>query len=272
MAASLLRLTFHDCFVQGCDASLLLDKGDGITSEKNANPNRNSLIGFNVIDDIKDALEKECPQTVSCADILQLAARDSTVLSGGPFWEVPLGRKDSRSASLSGSNNNIPAPNSTFQTILDQFNRQGLDLADLVALSGGHTIGDSKCSSFRQRLYNQDGNNQPDSTLDQYYADQLRSRCPRSGGDSNLFFLDFVSPTMFDNTYFKLLLANKGLLNSDQVLTTKNEESLQLVKAYAENNELFLQHFVSSMIKMANISPLTGSNGEIRKNCRKINS
>ena len=56
--------------------------------------------------------------------------------SGGPSWEVPLGRKDSRGASLSGSNNNIPAPNNTFQTILTKFKRQGLNVVDLVALSG----------------------------------------------------------------------------------------------------------------------------------------
>ncbi|CAH9088693.1 unnamed protein product [Cuscuta epithymum] len=273
MAASLLRLVFHDCFVQGCDASLLLDSSRGITSEKNSNPNLNSARGFNVIDDIKSALEKECPQTVSCADILQLAARDSTLLSGGPYWEVPLGRRDSRSASLSGSNNNIPAPNNTFQTILTKFNAQGLNLVDLVALSGSHTIGNSRCTSFKQRLYNQSGNGLPDSTLDPSYAAQLRSKCPTSGGDNNLFFLDYDSPTKFDNFYFKHLLENKGLLNSDQVLATHNNEaSWQLVKAYTENNELFLIQFAISMVKMGNISPLTGSNGEIRKNCRKINS
>lgn len=49
---------------------------------------------------------------------------------------VPLGRRDSRSASLSGSNSNIPAPNNTFNTILSRFTNQGLDLTDLVALSG----------------------------------------------------------------------------------------------------------------------------------------
>ncbi|CAN4080136.1 unnamed protein product [Withania somnifera] len=272
MAASLLRLQFHDCFVKGCDASLLLDSSRGIVTEKGSNANRNSARGFEVLDEIKSALEKECPQTVSCADILALAARDSTVLAGGPSWEVPLGRRDSTSASLSGSNNNIPAPNDTFNSILSKFQRQGLDLVDLVALSGSHTIGNSRCTSFRQRLYNQSGNNKPDSTLDQSYADQLRNRCPRSGGDQNLFFLDFVSPTKFDNSYFKLLLASKGLLNSDQVLTTKNQASLALVRQYAEDNALFLQHFAKSMVKMGNISPLTGSNGEIRKNCRKINS
>jgi peroxidase len=56
--------------------------------------------------------------------------------AGGPSWEVPLGRRDSRGASLSGSNNNIPAPNNTFQTILTKFKLQGLDVVDLVALSG----------------------------------------------------------------------------------------------------------------------------------------
>ncbi|KAM3285787.1 peroxidase 72 [Capsicum chacoense] len=272
MAASLLRLHFHDCFVKGCDASLLLDSRGSIVTEKRSNPNRNSARGFDVIDEIKSALEKECPQTVSCADILALAARDSTVLAGGPNWEVPLGRRDSRSASLSGSNNDIPAPNNTFNTILTKFKRQGLDLVDLVALSGSHTIGNSRCTSFRQRLYNQSGNNKPDSTLDESYAAQLRNRCPRSGGDQNLFSLDFVSPTKFDNSYFKNLLASKGLLNSDQVLATKSQASLALVKQYAENNALFFEQFVKSIVKMGNISPSTGSRGEIRKNCRRINS
>ncbi|KAI5684147.1 hypothetical protein M9H77_05375 [Catharanthus roseus] len=272
MAASLVRLHFHDCFVKGCDASILLDSTGSIISEKRSNPNRNSARGFEVIDEIKSALEKECPQTVSCADILALSARDSSVLAGGPSWEVPLGRKDSRGASLSGSNNNIPAPNNTFQTILTKFKLQGLNIVDMVALSGSHTIGNARCTSFRQRLYNQTGNGLADFTLDKTYAAKLRNRCPRSGGDQNLFFMDFVSPTRFDNSYFKNLLASKGLLNSDEVLVTKNAESLELVKQYAENNELFFQQFAKSMIKMGNISPLTGSRGEIRKNCRKINS
>ncbi|CAA3006567.1 peroxidase 72-like [Olea europaea subsp. europaea] len=272
MAASLLRLHFHDCFVKGCDASVLLDSSGSIISEKNSVPNRNSARGFEVIDAIKSAVEKQCPQTVSCADIMALAARDSTVLAGGPSWDVPLGRRDSRGASLSGSNNNIPAPNNTFQTILTKFKLKGLDITDLVALSGSHTIGNSRCTSFRQRLYNQSGNAKPDSTLDKFYASQLRAKCPRSGGDQNLFFLDFVSPTKFDNYYFKNLLASKGLLNSDQVLVTKSQASLNLVKKYAENTELFFEQFAKSMVKMGNISPLTGVKGEIRKNCRKINS
>ncbi|KAE8665895.1 Peroxidase 14 [Hibiscus syriacus] len=293
MAASLLRLHFHDCFVKGCDASILLDSSGSLISEKRSIPNRNSARGFEVIDEIKAALEKECPHTVSFADIMALAARDSTVLTGGLSSDVPLGRRDSTGASLSGSNNNIPAPNNTFQTILTKFKLKGLDIVDLVALSGkqiqypvspcvsSYGLGtpcalridtNARCTSFRQRLYNQSGHGQPDYTLDQSYASQLHANCPRSGGDQNLFFLDFISPINFDNSYFKNLLVNKGLLNSDQVLVTMNGASSELLKTYAYNQEHFFQQFAKSMIKMGNISPLTGNKGEIRYNCRKVNA
>ncbi|KAE8695151.1 Peroxidase 15 [Hibiscus syriacus] len=244
----------------GCAASILLDSSGTITSEKRSNPNRDSVRGFEVIDGIKAAIEKECPHTVSCADIMALAARDSTVLTSGPNWEVPLGRRDSSGASLSGSNNNIPAPTNTFQTILTKYS------------IGSHTTGNARCTSFRQRLYNQSGNGKPDYTLDQSYNTRLCTDCPRSGGDQNLFSLDFVSPVKFDNSYFKNLLGDKGLLNSDRVLFTKNGISRELVKQYAYNQELFFEQFAKSMVKMGNISPLTGYKGEIRKNCRKVNA
>lgn len=272
MAASLLRLHFHDCFVKGCDASILLDDSGSIISEKRSIPNRNSARGFEVVDQIKSELEKACPKTVSCADILAIAARDSVVLSGGRGWKVLLGRRDSRSASLSGSNNNIPAPNSTLQTLITKFKRQGLDEVDLVALSGSHTIGQSRCTSFRQRLYNQTGNGKPDITLEKSYYSQLKSRCPKSGGDNNLFPLDLVSPTKFDNYYFKNLVSGHGLLSSDEELFSKGQgkKTMELVKTYAGNEELFLKQFAASMVKMGNISPLTGSRGEIRINCRTV--
>ncbi|KAK4340253.1 hypothetical protein RND71_041715 [Anisodus tanguticus] len=54
IAASLLRLHFHDCFVNGCDGSVLLDDTNDFKGEKNAAPNRNSARGYEVIDIIKE--------------------------------------------------------------------------------------------------------------------------------------------------------------------------------------------------------------------------
>ncbi|KAK9147087.1 hypothetical protein Sjap_006990 [Stephania japonica] len=150
MAASLLRLHFHDCF--GCDGSVLLDDTPIFVGEKSAAPNLNSLRGFEVIDAIKSNLESVCPETVSCADILAIAARDSVILSGGPGWDVQTGRRDSLSASKTFANNNIPGPNSNIATLVSKFQNVGLDLNDMVTLSGAHTIGKARCSTFSSRL------------------------------------------------------------------------------------------------------------------------
>lgn len=56
---------------------LLLDSVSGkAETEKEARPNL-SLSGFEIIDEIKSLFEHKCPKTVSCADILTLAARDA---------------------------------------------------------------------------------------------------------------------------------------------------------------------------------------------------
>ncbi|KAK9024847.1 hypothetical protein V6N11_064753 [Hibiscus sabdariffa] len=265
MGASLLRLFFHDCFVNGCDGSILLDDTSSFTGEKNANPNRNSARGFDVVDNIKSAVENVCPGVVSCADILAIAARDSVEILGGPSWNAKLGRRDARTASQSAANNGIPAPTSNLNQLISRFSALGLSSRDLVALSGSHTIGQARCTSFRPRIYNE-------SNIDASFAQTRRRNCPTAtgSGDNNLAPLDIRTPTSFDNNYFKNLVNNRGLLHSDQQLFNGGSTD-SIVSGYGNNPTSFNSDFASAMIKMGDISPLTGSSGEIRKNCRSVN-
>lgn len=70
---------------QGCDGSVLLDDTSSFTGEKSATPNRNSARGFDVVDNIKSAVENVCPGVVSCADVLAIASRDSVVAVSSHF-------------------------------------------------------------------------------------------------------------------------------------------------------------------------------------------
>ncbi|KAI3414506.1 uncharacterized protein J3R85_016258 [Psidium guajava] len=263
MGASLLRLHFHDCFVNGCDASILLDDTANFTGEKNAGPNANSVRGYDVIDTIKSQLESKCPGVVSCADIVAVAARDSVVALGGASWNVLLGRRDSTTASQSAANSNIPAPTLSLSGLISAFSNKGFTAKEMVALSGSHTIGQARCTTFRTRLYNE-------NNINATFATSLKANCPSSGGDNNLSPLDTTSPTSFDNAYFKNLQTQKGLLHSDQQLFGGGSTDAQ-VNAYSSNVATFRTDFANAMVKMGNLSPLTGSNGQIRKNCRKVN-
>ncbi|XP_010552918.1 PREDICTED: peroxidase P7-like [Tarenaya hassleriana] len=265
IGASILRLFFHDCFVNGCDGSILLDDTSSFTGEKNAGPNRNSVRGFDVIDNIKTAAEKACPGIVSCADILAIAARDGVVLLGGPSWEVKLGRRDSRTASQSAANRDIPAPTFNLSRLVSSFSNVGLSARDMVALSGGHTIGQARCTTFRARIYNE-------KNINSAFAATRQRNCPRTNGsgDGNLAPLDIQTPTKFDNNYFKNLMVQKGLLHSDQELFNGGSTD-SIVRTYGTKPATFSSDFTAAMIRMGDISPLTGKKGEIRRNCRRVN-
>ncbi|XP_004305287.1 PREDICTED: peroxidase 29-like [Fragaria vesca subsp. vesca] len=98
-SAALLRLAFHDCQVDGCDASVLLREADGSSSMETESDKNFGIRKLETIDMIKTSLEQHCPQTVSCADIIQLAAREAIYLTGGPYIEILTGRRDSYSGS-----------------------------------------------------------------------------------------------------------------------------------------------------------------------------
>ncbi|KAM0921226.1 hypothetical protein ACQ4PT_007106 [Festuca glaucescens] len=266
-----LRLFFHDCFVNGCDASVLLDDTASFTGEKNAGPNANSLRGYEVIDAIKAQVEASCKATVSCADIVALAARDAVSLLGGPSWTVQLGRRDGLSANLNAANSNLPPPDATLADLLARFSAKGLDARDLTALSGAHTVGWARCATFRTHIYNDTGA----SAVDGAFATQVRGKaCPSAGGDGNLAPLELRAPAAFDNGYFQDLVARRVLLRSDQELYGSGAgdgTTDALVRAYAANASLFAADFAAAMVRLGRLA-LTGKSGEVRLNCRRVNS
>ncbi|KAG5517657.1 hypothetical protein RHGRI_038148 [Rhododendron griersonianum] len=263
IGAKLIRLQFHDCFVNGCDASLLLDNADGIETEKDE-PQNASVDGFGVVDDIKTALENVCPGVVSCSDILAIAAQISASL---------MGRRDSRTAHRAAVAAGIPSPFEPFDDVRKKFTNVGLDSTDLVALSGAHTIGRAQCFTFTQRLYNYNNiSGNADPSLDPTYLETLRQACPETMGGNALNNLDPTTPNGFDNNYFTNLQNNRGLLQSDQDLFSINgSDTVAIVNRFGNSQSDFFDSFGQSMINMGNISPLTGTNGEIRADCKRVN-
>ncbi|KAL7149494.1 hypothetical protein ABFS83_05G044800 [Erythranthe nasuta] len=263
MAASLIRLHFHDCFVQGCDASILLDETPSIQSEKTAFPNINSARGYEVIEAAKAEVERACPGVVSCADVLTLAARDASAAVGGPSWSVRLGRRDSTTASRSQANIDLPSPFVGLDALISAFDIKGLNARDMVALSGAHTLGQAQCFLFRGRIYSNG------TDIDANFAKEKRRRCPQTGGDSNLAALDLVTPNSFDNNYYRNIVQRKGLLQTDQILLSGSTSAI--VTDYSRNPRTFAADFASAMIKMSEIQPVVGQAGIIRRICSAIN-
>lgn len=148
---------------QGCDASILL-QGNGT---ERSDPGNTSVDGFAVIDSAKRLLETFCPETVSCADILALAARDAVeyvcafilqmkfykqilnsiflqfrfesnllLQTGGPSVQIPTGRRDGRISAAANVRPNIIDTSFTLDEMAKLFSIKGLSMDDLVTLSG----------------------------------------------------------------------------------------------------------------------------------------
>uniref|UniRef100_A0ACD6A9R7 Uncharacterized protein n=1 Tax=Avena sativa TaxID=4498 RepID=A0ACD6A9R7_AVESA len=269
MAPAVLRLFFHDCFVNGCDASILLDATPLYESEKDVEPNL-SLTGFTVIDEIKSTLERDCPATVSCADVIALASRDAVALLGGPTWNVPLGRKDSRfAARREFTRAHLPRPNDNLAELIRMFGELGLDARDMTALSGAHTVGMANCMHYRGRVY---GTSNTKYNIDPSFAESRRQMCPPQGpiGDAGKAPFDVMTPMKFDNAYYRDLIAHQGLLNSDQALYSGGGVD-NLVEMYGADGDAFGRDFAKAMVKMGNIPPPKGMPTEVRLQCSKAN-
>ncbi|XP_022897349.1 peroxidase 27-like [Olea europaea var. sylvestris] len=269
LAPALLRMHFHDCFVRGCDGSVLINSTSGNQAEKDAIPNQ-SLRGFQVIDAVKTAVENICPSLVSCADILALVARDAVTLMNGPSWRVPLGRRDGRVSRSSEALANLPPPSANITQLKASFRSKGLSDRELAILSGGHTIGISHCSSISNRLYNFTGQGDTDPSLDPNYVVQLKRKCSPTDTTS-IIEMDPGSARTFDTSYYTLVRKRRGLFEADAALLNDNATRNYVLRQANSGGSNFFNDFAASMVKMGRIGVITGNRGEIRRICSAIN-
>ncbi|KAL6647669.1 hypothetical protein ACP70R_015106 [Stipagrostis hirtigluma subsp. patula] len=264
-----VRLFFHDCFVEGCDASVVVASTANNTAEKD-HPNNLSLAGdgFDTVARAKAAVDAvpRCRGRVSCADILAMATRDVIALAGGPAYAVELGRLDGLSSTASSVNGKLPAPFLNLDQLTAVFAVNGLSQADMIALSAGHTVGLAHCRTFSGRISGPSA----DPTLNQSYAAQLRAECPPNVDPRIAVSMDPATPRAFDNQYFKNLQKGMGLLSSDQVLYS-DPRSRPIVNAWAQSSVAFNQAFVAAMTKLGRVGVKTGAQGNIRRNCAVLN-
>ncbi|KAM7520410.1 hypothetical protein LguiB_019372 [Lonicera macranthoides] len=268
-----LRLFFHDCFVQGCDASVIISSSGRNKAEKD-HPDNLSLAGdgFDTVIKAKAAVDAipSCRNKVSCADILTMATRDVIALSGGPSYAVELGRLDGLSSTASSVNGKLPQANFNLNQLNSLFAANGLTQTDMIALSAAHSLGFSHCNKFSNRIYNFTRQNPVDPTLNKAYATQLQSMCPRNVDPRIAINMDPNTPRTFDNVYFKNLQQGKGLFTSDQVLFT-DTRSKPTVNTWASNSAAFQNAFVTAMTKLGRVGVKTGRNGNIRRDCGAFN-
>ncbi|KAJ1260632.1 hypothetical protein BS78_10G247600 [Paspalum vaginatum] len=258
-APATLRLFFHDCAVAGCDASIMIVNSNGDDERRNSDNQSLKREGFQTILSAKAAVDSDpqCRNKVSCADILALAARESVLQSGGPNYQVELGRYDGRVSTRAS----VVLPHVNFN--LDQLNAffsgLGFSQTEMVALLGAHTLGAADCPFFQYRIGS-------DQTMNPSFASQLRGTCS-SNPTSGFAFLD-PTPVNFDNAFYRNLQGGRGLLGSDQVLYS-DQRSRGTVDNYATNQGAFFADFVAAVTKLGRIGVKTAATGgEIRRDCR----
>ncbi|KAJ8513550.1 hypothetical protein OPV22_003984 [Ensete ventricosum] len=186
---------------------------------------------------------------------------------GGPYWGNVYGRRDGR-VSIAQEAEALPEGRESITHLIDFFESLGLDILDLVVLSGAHTVGRATCQSIEYRLYNYTGvPSESDPSINPRYLNYLKRKCRRR---SAYVDLDATTPTKFDNAYYRNLNNRMGLLSSDQLLRSDSRTG-PLVEALSSQPMVFVHQFARSMKNLADTMVLEGDEGEIRTNCNFVN-
>ncbi|CAK9320765.1 unnamed protein product [Citrullus colocynthis] len=223
-APIMLRLAWHDAGTY--DAETKTGGPDGsirFMDELNHTANK----GLKIAVDFCETVKARHPK-ITYADLYQLAGVVAVEITGGPSIDFVPGRKD---ANVVPEEGRLPDANQGASHLRDVFYRMGLTDKDIVALSGGHTLG---------RAHKDRSNFEGPWTKD---------------------------PLKFDNSYFVELLKNDSR-SKEQLLKLPTDKALvedprfsQYVKAYAKDEDKFFEDYAASHKKLSELGftkPSTG--------------
>ncbi|EPS62018.1 hypothetical protein M569_12777, partial [Genlisea aurea] len=172
--------------------------------------------GLKIAVDLCEEIKAKHPE-ITYADLYQLAGVVAVEVTGGPTIDFVPGRKDSTESPEEGR---LPVADKDAAHLRSIFYRMGLSDQDIVALSGGHTLG--------------------------------RAHRERSGYEGPWT----SNPLKFDNSYFVELLEgnSKGLLKlpTDQALV-EDTEFRKYVNLYAEDEEAFFKDYAASHKRLSEL-------------------
>ena len=140
----------------------------------------------------------------------------------------------------------------------------------MLLCAGCHTVGIAHCEFFRDRLYND--TDQFDPNMDPNLRKNLMLTCPRGSASNNVAFLDQnpQSSNKVDNSFFGQIMRNRGILPIDQALA-RDPNTMAIVNQLSLDANIFNTKLADAMIKLQALDVLTGNQGEIRKVCSKFN-
>lgn len=258
-SAAMLRLAFHDCQVGpgGCDASIMIDEDAG----EMASGNNFGIKRLDIINSVKADMEDNCPNTVSCADIIAMAGRDAVAFNGGPDIQIPLGRKDADSSNAGEADSKLPPATSSIDRVFNVFGPFGMTPEEIVAILGAHSIGVGHCKNIQDRLQS----NSPTAPNSLVFRTQLMAACAVNVFDIAVVNNDATQFT-FDNQYFQDIQNGRGLFTVDHLLST-DPRTAPIVNTYASNEGAFFASFASAYVKLTSRA-VTGNRGSVRSTCQ----
>ncbi|CBI17342.3 unnamed protein product, partial [Vitis vinifera] len=212
-APMMLRLAFHDA---GTYDALTKTGGPNGSIRNPQELNHSANRGLETAVDLCEKVKRKHP-CITYADLYQLAGVVAVEVTGGPTIHFVPGRQDSLSSPKEGL---LPDANKGADHLRSVFNRMGLEDKDIVALSGGHTLG---------------GAHKQVSGFDGKWTEE---------------------PWKFDNSYFKELLKSSTkrlfIFSTDQALI-KDPKFLEYVMLYEQDEEAFFRDYAASHKKLSEL-------------------